>query len=557
MQGKHVCASAILVIATASLFGLGTAVAQTSVSSPVVYRDMAVYPIEGTTAASSPLTIGQAMQRGLAIIRRGTNGAVSVDNLSAQAILVPFGTLLTGGLQDQVVGLNALIPPKAAGFALSVFCVDPFRSTPRPAEDTDAFAASGALIPSRMAQLSLLLNSANTDAAWRLRQSGVWWSIDTLRARLERKLGGTLKPAVSVPWTRDLSSQNNATRVLSSRSANWTASLPQALSDLRLEQTQAPYMRALGRAAKLGAGVRGAVFAINGKVVGAEVYGSAILFQQMWPHLLRAYATEAIAAQGRRPGQIPSVGAVNRFLSAGPPLQAGDQTTDASAGGPREDVLYSDLNGANGDLIAATYLPTTLPARRSMTPDALVVDILKRGTVDGRSVSTLANGDVIEFNRDAKYGIWSATASVSPETEETAGAQQIPNPPRFEELLSVKKQGGQWGILENPDLVGLMVLLIAILYYVVPPASRVKPIMQRSKKRIVLRKQRLDSALGTTFRCLPALVRRWSNKTMPLRSAGRRLAMVHRIGNYLNPQTATCAQRSTLNVEPVDFARAA
>jgi hypothetical protein len=39
----------------------------------------------------------------------------------------------------------------------------------------------------------------------------------------------------------------------------------------------------------------GFVIAINGKVEGAEVYGSAALFRKLWPKLLEAAATDALA----------------------------------------------------------------------------------------------------------------------------------------------------------------------------------------------------------------------------------------------------------------------
>jgi hypothetical protein len=42
-------------------------------------------------------------------------------------------------------------------------------------------------------------------------------------------------------------------------------------------------------------GVIGYAFAINGKVNSAEVYGSAALFRKLWPKLLQATATEALA----------------------------------------------------------------------------------------------------------------------------------------------------------------------------------------------------------------------------------------------------------------------
>jgi hypothetical protein len=41
--------------------------------------------------------------------------------------------------------------------------------------------------------------------------------------------------------------------------------------------------------------VVGFVFAINGKVIGADVYGSPALFRKVWPRLVRASVTEAFA----------------------------------------------------------------------------------------------------------------------------------------------------------------------------------------------------------------------------------------------------------------------
>ncbi len=41
--------------------------------------------------------------------------------------------------------------------------------------------------------------------------------------------------------------------------------------------------------------VIGYVFAINGKVVSADIYGSSAMFSKLWPRLLKATATEAFA----------------------------------------------------------------------------------------------------------------------------------------------------------------------------------------------------------------------------------------------------------------------
>ena len=227
-------------------------------------------------------------------------------------------------------------------------------------------------MPSRTAQPSMLQNSADSYAVRNLRQSGVWWSIDTLRTRLEREMQTSLEPAVSPARTREFSAVNNARSVLSSRRSAWTTSLPQALSNLQLHGAQAPYMQAFLGVPELRARANGAVFVINGRIVGAEVYRSAELFQKMWPHLLRAYATEAIAAEHDGYAQLPSVEAVQSFLSTAHEGDARDLTIrDHTFTRDGRNVLYSESRDPDGVIIASSYLPKTLPVRRLMTPDAL------------------------------------------------------------------------------------------------------------------------------------------------------------------------------------------
>ena len=60
--------------------------------------------------------------------------------------------------------------------------------------------------------------------------------------------------------------------------------------------------------------------AINGKVEGAEVYGSSALFRRMWPKLIRTAAVDAFAEQqqGRR-YELVEKGEITAFLAAGSP----------------------------------------------------------------------------------------------------------------------------------------------------------------------------------------------------------------------------------------------
>ena len=68
----------------------------------------------------------------------------------------------------------------------------------------------------------------------------------------------------------------------------------------------------------------GAIFVINGQIEGADIYRSHDLFAQMWPKLLRAYATEAIAFSGAKPAHLPKIRQLRQFLTAAEQAPARD-----------------------------------------------------------------------------------------------------------------------------------------------------------------------------------------------------------------------------------------
>jgi hypothetical protein len=96
-----------------------------------------------------------------------------------------------------------MLPPRSGRMPLEVFCVDPFRSVARGNEDPTAFSSTGALFPSRMARLALLAGGGSNKPVENLRQSGIWWSIETVRAQLTRVLSEPLEPPQTVAWKND------------------------------------------------------------------------------------------------------------------------------------------------------------------------------------------------------------------------------------------------------------------------------------------------------------------------------------------------------------------
>ena len=152
----------------------------------------------------------------------------------------------------------------------------------RQGENPHRFASVGQF-PSRMAKLSMLSGSSDSKAIRDIRQSGIWWSIDTLRSRLSDRLGVEMEPPRAAHWPGDDAQNVRANTVLAARRSSWTSSLPLALENRRLVQAQQGYINALNATAVRGADLIGAVFAINGRVEGAEVYQSTALFRQAWP----------------------------------------------------------------------------------------------------------------------------------------------------------------------------------------------------------------------------------------------------------------------------------
>jgi hypothetical protein len=94
------------------------------------------------------------------------------------------------------------------------------------------------------------------------------------------------------------------------------SSLQTALEDDKLKTAQQAYIGPLRPAGENDPDIIGYVFAVNGRLNSGDVYSSNALFRKMWPKLLAASATEAIARRGAAVGAAPSAEAVRAFVNA-------------------------------------------------------------------------------------------------------------------------------------------------------------------------------------------------------------------------------------------------
>src|SRR5262249_20049602 len=116
------------------------------------------------------------------------------------------------------------------------------------------------------------------------------------------------------------------------------------------------YVKALKPAVEGKDDAIGFVIAINGKVEGAEVYGSAALFRKLWPKLLEAAATDALAEfQKDKKFEGCTTKGAEKFL------------TDAEKG-KRSEVSAKPAPAGGRDQQRANANPNAAPAQGAQTP---------------------------------------------------------------------------------------------------------------------------------------------------------------------------------------------
>ena len=359
------------------------------VSSAVSSGNLSVYLVRGADAATASLTLEQGLAGGQLKIHETEKLPIMVENLSGHSVFIQAGDMLIGGVQDQVALYDTVIGPHSGRVPIETLCVDPFRSTARTGDDAKLFAKAGGLIPSRLATLALLADPASNGAVRKLRQSAVWWSIDSLRGELSQRLGHMPETPRRVQWDERESDDIWARAFQQQRRSQWKTSLPLALEDPGLARAERPYLDALLAAGQRN-GVIGAVFAVNGRVEGAEVYRSGALFRAMWPKLLRVYAVRALAAGTRDHAPAPSANDVTAFLDV---ADAGLPRTDtgSQALGIREsgDVIAAETTGPNGTWIHRSYVLKLAVAEAALSPEAAFVAALATGQIEGYPVTSL------------------------------------------------------------------------------------------------------------------------------------------------------------------------
>ena len=345
----------IVALTAASLAALGIALfaarpafADTTpvISGPHVHENLAVYFVHGASASGPvPLTLQEALAKGsVRVIETGEVNELKVENTGGEDVFIQSGDIVKGGKQDRVLTVSFVLPPKSGEVGLAAFCVEHGRWSARGTEDVSAFASAAEAMPSRKAKLAMRApreaaiaasadDSASSDTY--TRQQEVWASV----ASTQGKLSENLSAAVAAPSSE--------------------TSLQLSLENEKLQKARAAYTSALQPAGEGKEDIIGYVFAINGRIVSADVYPSNALYRKMWGKQLAAGVTEAIGEAGDQRAAAPGQEAAAAFLKAAEmPSPRGEIVNGFSrqAVHDADKALYVEAQRGDGSWVHRNYL---------------------------------------------------------------------------------------------------------------------------------------------------------------------------------------------------------
>src|SRR5713101_7394934 len=196
------------------------------------------------------------------------NRLVLVNN-SKRPLILLAGEIVTGGKQDRVIGKDRIVPAESDPIDLSVFCVEPGRWTGTSAK----FDSLG----TAMAQPAVRAKAMSDKD-----QAKVWSEVGKARDSIAATL-----PAPAAAPVRETSSY---ARVMQNVEV-------QQKVDSVAEPIQHSYQSLIRQLRDQN--TVGAVVAVNGQIVWADIFASTSLLEKYWPKLVRSYAAEAVVTKAK------------------------------------------------------------------------------------------------------------------------------------------------------------------------------------------------------------------------------------------------------------------
>lgn len=292
-------------------------------SGPFTYNNLTIFLVHGKNMFEGKtfLTLQEAMvQKKVVVYETKSVNELAIQNISDEDIYVQSGDIVKGGQQDRMIGVDLIVPRRSAKMPIAAFCVEHGRWNGRGNERTTVFSSSSDVVSTK--EIKLAAKRSNS-------QGGVWESVSVVQGKLSQNVGASVNSPISA------------------------SSLQLSVENSKVRETADSYVKALSKIVNGSKDVIGYVFAINGKVNSADVYGSNTLFKKLWPKLLKANAIEAIAELQQDKFAPAKPEQVKAFLSEGEKAKASEKEVSARVGlvtaEDEKNILFETRDRANKD----------------------------------------------------------------------------------------------------------------------------------------------------------------------------------------------------------------
>lgn len=257
------------------------------VEGPYTHGKLAVYVVRGPQAdARSYITLDEGLKSGAVIVREHGSGDVNtleVVNGSDEFLFLHVGDVIRGGKQDRTIATDVVLPPGSAPVTIDAFCVEQGRWAAVGVNGM-AFSVNEAMVSGTALKMTIQAEQS---------QRGVWNHVAETETQVAMYTAAP-SPRLSASGTYSAIVDNET---LKAKRADYVETLLPHVTDH--------------------ADAIGIVVAIDGELVGADVYGSRELFQKLVRKLLDSYAQESILAGESPSGAAPELDDVKRFLAEG------------------------------------------------------------------------------------------------------------------------------------------------------------------------------------------------------------------------------------------------
>jgi hypothetical protein len=237
-------------------------------SGPYTHDNLTIFLVHGEDRFKGRtfLTLPEALEQKKFVINETQSvNQLTMENLSpTEEVVILSGDILKGGQQDRIAQFDMVVPPKSGKLPLAAFCVE--LTAARWMRDLKGKDKTFEGSPGQLAHNRLRLACRSE-----MNQSLVWKNVAEVQKQLSEKAKKSVKVAES------------------------DSSLALSLKVKEVRDAADKYVSKLKDIVQGKDDVIGYAFAINGKMVAADIYGSPALFRKVWLRMLEANGIEAFA----------------------------------------------------------------------------------------------------------------------------------------------------------------------------------------------------------------------------------------------------------------------